>query len=199
MLLQFDQGTRDRNIVIDDVSITPLPKNCKQLVMNGDAEYDETPRFWRSWVNAGKSSIELIQYGGSMAFQVQNRYHGDDGMYQLLDPGCMARGSKWRVAARLRIVRKGTTNGASCDPSDTNFNRGCPPIRIAGWQNGSKVFDEKYWMTNRPNWSTSGFNNFVTEFTVPTLLASCDRVAFAFRSFNFDWDLVVDDVSIVPI
>ena len=41
----FDQVSSQKDFVIDDVSITPLPKNCSQLFLNGDAEYGKTPSF----------------------------------------------------------------------------------------------------------------------------------------------------------
>ena len=61
--LSFDRVSGQKTFIIDDVSITPLEKNCNNLLLNGDAEYGDTPSFWTHWAtnDNGGEEISLVQ------------------------------------------------------------------------------------------------------------------------------------------
>jgi hypothetical protein len=197
--LFFDQVSSGKDFVIDDVSITPMPLSCNQLVLNGDAEYGPTASFWRHWSNFANAKIELISMGGSKAFKISNRENQGDGMHQFVDARCLELNSRWKLTAKMRLVHKVTGAGVTCDPADARIVPGCPPIRLAGWNGNSKTTDQKVQMSNRITWAANAFNPYEAEFTVNSALANADRVAVAIRQYNFDWDLIVDDIALIPV
>ena len=197
--LTFDQVSSRKDLVIDDVSITPLPKNCAELLLNGNAEYGETPSFWTHLVIGGQEKIEIVPNGdNNHAFKVYNRGQQGDGIHQFVDDRCLTEGSRWRLVAQMKIVSRSTGRGVACDPSNTLVPTGCPPLHVREWNGGAGV-DHPFWMTNRPNWSANSYNRYEVEFTVEGALASADRVSVGIRAYNIDWELYLDDISLRPV
>ena len=198
--LFFDQVSSQKDFVIDDVSITPLPKNCNELFLNGDAEYGETPSFWTHWGANGEEKITLVSAGSSnRAFKVYRRNNVGDGIHQFVDPSCLSIGTTWKLVARMKLVSKSTGQGIRCDPSEQRVVVGCPPVRIAGWKSGAREVEQPFYMTNRPSWAANDFNRYEVEFTVEKALANCDRVSIGIRAYNDDWDMFIDDLSLQPM
>jgi hypothetical protein len=198
--LFFDQIPDKATIVIDDVSITPLLKNCKDLIVNGNMEYDETPRFWRSWVNGGGKISLWNDVANNKILKFSDRAIESDGIYQFVNPICLQESKFWRFSARLKLTSSLLANqGIVCVPGDLSISKACPSIRVVGWKGAAVMFDKVFGMSNRPLWSADSFNNFTSDFPGDLLLASCDRVAVGIRQYNLSWDLFVDDVSLTPI
>jgi hypothetical protein len=63
-------------------------------------------------------------------------------------------------------------------PADTRFTVACPPIAVAGWIGATKVVDEQFRMSNRPeSWEAASLKAYEAEFTMSEILARCDRVS----------------------
>jgi hypothetical protein len=199
--LTFDQVSSGKDFVIDDVSITPLAKNCIQLFLNGDAEYGETPSFWTHWLANGGEKIDLVSVSAdNHAFQVHERAQTVDGIHQFIDPRCLIAGRSWKLVAQMKLISRTTGQGVTCDHLDKRILFACPPVRIAGWaSSGAKLVEQPFFMTNRPNWSADTFNTYEVVFTVNNALANVDRVSIAIRGYNLDWELIVDDISLRPL
>jgi hypothetical protein len=199
--LTFDQVASGKDFIIDDVSITPLAKDCNQLLLNGDAEYGETPSFWAHWIENGGEKIDLVSVtADNHAFKVHQRTLSGDGIHQFIDPRCLVAGRRWKLVAQMRLISRATGQGVTCDPLDKRVSFACPPVRIAAWtSSGAKEVDQPFYMSNRPNWSTSTLNTYEVVFTVSTALANADKVSIAIRGYNLDWELIVDNISLRPI
>lgn len=199
--LSFDQVSGQKDFVIDDASITLLEQNCNELLLNGDAEYGDTPSFWSHWSPNGGEKITLVPAGNNnQAFKVHQRDLAGDGIHQFIDPRCLMAGTTWKLSARMRLVSKTSGQGVTCEPSDqTRFVSACPPVRIFPWTSGAKGEEQAFYMTNSPNWSANSFNDYEVEFTVNNTLANSDRVSIGIRGYNTDWDVVVDDLSLRPV
>ena len=198
--LTFDQVISTKDFVIDDVSITPLAKNCSQLFLNGDAEFGETPSFWTHWQPNGGEKIALVPVDAdNHAFMVHQRAQAADGIHQFIDPRCLIAGSSWKLVAVMKLVSRTTGQGVTCNPSEQRLLFACPPVRIAGWSSGAKEVEQPFFMTNRPNWSATTFNTYEVVFSVDNALANVDRVSIGIRGYNLDWNLIVDDISLRPL
>jgi hypothetical protein len=194
--LYWDQAAQNKVFTVDDVSIVPLPQNCNTLLMNGNGE---SARGWRMWVNGGGGKIGVQANGSNNhVFRITDRSITGDGIYQFLDPNCIKAASVWKFEARMQLESKSSGQKVICEPGQTAVLRGCPPIRVMGWNGNAKVYDERTFMDNRPSWSANSFNTFEAEFEVNDALANCDRVAIAVRQYNLDWDLLIDNISLTP-
>ena len=197
--LSFEEVANGKSFVIDDVSISPLAMNCSQLLLNGDANYGDTPRFWRLWASGGNALLRVINLSGNRYFKLSNRTVSGDGISQYVDPRCIVGGATWKLKAKMSIMLSSNQTGATCDPASSSLRRGCPPLAITGWRGGNKIVDVMFKMSNIPDtWNANSLNEYEAKFTVPALLSSCDRVSISIRSFNVDWDLFVDDLVVVP-
>ena len=196
--LSWDQVSDKGVFILDNVSIIPLTKTCKELIFNGDIEYDETPRFWRMWVNGGGKIAVANDGPGNHVLAISKRLVAADGIYQFVDPACMTRSDVWRFSARIKLTSISSGLGVACQPGGLALSVACPPIRITGWIGSTIVVDKIQYMTNRLVWLPNSYNTYANEFVVDSILASCDRVAIGIRQYNLDWDVLIDDVSVTP-
>ena len=78
--------------MIDSVSIVSLPKNCQEMILNGDIENHETLSFWRTWVNGGFGRLHMDKFNGDeFGIKAFNRTSAGDGLHQFNDPRCIAK------------------------------------------------------------------------------------------------------------
>jgi hypothetical protein len=196
--LSWDQVSDKGVFILDNVSLIPLTKTCKELILNGDIEYDETPRFWRMWVNGGGKIAVANDGPDNHVLTISKRLVAADGIYQFIDPACITRSDVWRFSARIKLTSISSGLGVACQPGDRTLSVACPPIRITGWIGSTIVVDRIQYMTNRLVWLPNSYNTYANEFVVDSNLASCDRVAIGIRQYNLDWDVLIDDVSVTP-
>jgi len=191
----FVSGT---DVMIDDISIQHLPKSCSELFMNGSPSNGDTVQFWRTALVREPTTIEIVSIGSSSAFKVANRELVGDGLQQTVDARCLENGDSWKVSARMKLVNIDGSN-ASCDPLATKTSTRCPPIRIIGSKEGEKIVDELFYLSNIDAWNSStNMRDYEVNFTVSPDLADCDEVWIGIRSYNREWDLIVDDLSMTP-
>jgi hypothetical protein len=66
-----------KNLIVDDASIVHLPKNCDQLIMNGDGVYDndQTAAFWD---NLGSGAVlDVTENNGNHAISLSHTQFWD--------------------------------------------------------------------------------------------------------------------------
>ena len=190
-------------LLVDNISITPLPMSCSELFMNGDAEDGDTGRFWRTAVIFKDATVDVVSLGGNdnnHALKVSNRQSVRDGLQQTVDARCLTNGSAWKLFARMKLVSAAGGSSVSCDPTETSrIATSCPPVRIVGSNcRAGTTMDELFYLTNVQEWkaSTAAWKDYEVAFTVSSDLATCNQVEIGVRSYNVEWDLVVDDLSL---
>jgi hypothetical protein len=133
-VLSFPGACRGKSLVVDNVSISPVPMDCTELIMNGDAQYGKTPSFWMHFENVAGTTIEIVTVGsGNNVFKIFDRPNFSEGMSQAVDSRCLNQGSTWKLTARMKLVSRSTGGAVVCDPSDQRLDFACPPIRVAGY------------------------------------------------------------------
>lgn len=192
-ILSITEAPDRKSILIDDVLIEKVPIDCGSLLTNGDGEL-ETASFWTTYITNGGGVISLVKESGNQALKLSKRQNAGDGLSQLVDHRCLDEGSKWTFSARMKLLRG--TAPVACDPFSTRLDRGCPPVRILGHRNGVKLVESRFSMSNRPNWKANEMNEYQAEILVTPTLASCDTIVVSIRTFNLEWDMVVDDLSL---
>lgn len=192
-ILTLDSGYAGPDMLLDDVSIVPLARDCSNLIVNGDTSMGTM--LWQAYMNNGGTKIEVTD----ASFLVSNRENMGDGLSQTIDHRCLSAGSRWRVEAQLKLMDSASAEWVTCDPAVTRLSTGCPDVRVAGWHSGSKAEDDRKVMIDRPAWTPGEWNEYSVEFVVSETLASCDRILVAFRTFNVDWDLMVRNIRMVPV
>ncbi len=166
------------NIYYDDISITPIPKSCQNLVLNGDFEVGDS-RFWlpnsRSSINVdiSNSGADGSQY--SMMVQKYTSHR----IRQLLDSRCILEGQEFQINAKFRLLNATNLSGMECDTSVVSVynSNHCPTVIIRGVECVGENLQYLFWNDiDGFQWDSSDFNNFENTFTVGSELASCKEV-----------------------
>ena len=201
LTLEINGPEEEFSFAVKDVSVAPLPSDCSELIINGDAEVGETPMFWRLFIKNDKSEIKIIKTDAeNQAFLVRGREHFFDGIGQPIDAKCMTLGSKWKVEAEMRFFLAGTRIPIACNPLEQNSATGCPAIRVLTVKNGARVEDGRSYMTNTDSiWLADEFNLYESEFEITSAIAFGEEYLFGIRNFNEYWDLVIDNISVTPV
>jgi hypothetical protein len=95
-------------------------------------------------------------------------------------------------------VSKLTGAVVQCDPSSTKIGSACPAVRIEGYQGGNKVVDDVFSVPANSFWQ-QGWNSYKVDATVSKTLAQCDTVSVGIRNYSLDWNLILDNLSLVPL
>ena len=201
LTLEINSPEEEFSFAVKDVSVAPLPSDCSELIINGDAEVGETPMFWRLFIKNDKSEIKIIKTDAeNQALLVRGREHFFDGIGQPIDAKCMTLGSKWKVEAEMRFFLAGTRIPIACNPLEQNSATGCPAIRVLTVKNGARVEDGRSYMTNTDSiWLADEFNLYESEFEITSAIAFGEEYLFGIRNFNEYWDLVIDNISVTPV
>ena len=194
-VLYIDGPHKNLTVVVDEVSISPLEMNCKQLVLNGDAESGETAQFWRLVSRNTATNLEVdVDNSGNPFFRVTNRKTPSDGIVQRIDGRCLTLGSEWIVEAQVKLRSRSTGKFVACVP------RTCPTVDVFAINNGGARAEENSPMiTDSGLWVANEFNH-VEVYVVITeeLLANGGQFYLGFQRFDDDWDLLIDNISAAP-
>ena len=186
-------------VVVNEVSISPLEKNCQQLVLNGDAELGETAQFWWLQSKSNMTSINVIteDTSGDHAFLLTGRKNSYDGMVQRIDSSCLTLGSKWKVKAQMKFRSHSVGSFVACIPKST-----CPSVHLLAVNGRNRINERFPTMLNNKNstWLANEFNDVESVVVITdALLANGGQVFFGFRRFDKDWDLFIDNISVTPL
>ena len=167
---------KNMNIFYDDISITPVPKFCQNLVLNGDFEVGDS-RFWRPSdrryidVHISSSGANNSQYSLTM-----NKYTGHS-IRQTIDTQCLVEGQQFLINAKFRLLNAtDPTLGVECIPSVLyhGYNTHCPTVTIRGRECIGDDLEYLFWNEiDQFQWNPNEFNNFEKVFTVGAEIASC--------------------------
>ena len=200
-VLFIDGPGKDMIVMIDEISVSPLDMNCEQLILNGDGEWGETARFWRSTSKSEVTKIRVSKSNENNVLQLVNREYPMDGLYQRVDGRCLAMGSKWKVSAQMKLWSRSKESFVACDPSRTSVaEAGCPSVRLSSVSPTEERFEERFFMTaTNATWVPDEFNNFESVVAISDDMALGSNFLFGFRGFDSDWDLFVDNITMTPI
>jgi len=200
LILGINKSPIGDSTLIDDVDISPIPRDCNELIFNSDFELGPRP----FWIGIG-SSIQLAPNGiGHAALRSTERAGTVSGPKfigkQYMDLSCLSSASKFRITAKVKLIRPGTPNDpVACDIDSKASETACPRLRIYEESNNgesSGVWTDRTY--TRENWLANGFfNDFVYDFE-PQLQDHRDFYLF-WSDFVADADLIVDNFSMVPI
>ena len=182
---------KDMNVYYDDISIEPIPKECTNLILNGNFEVGDT-RFWRV-SNRNYIDVEISDVGAdgsnysSMMRPMIHSYTGNS-LRQQLDPRCLIEGQEYLITAKFKLLN--TTNlssGVECLPNELNVGRSshCPTITIKG--TGCIGSDLEYVFWNEIDdfrWEPDAFNNYEKLFAVGAEISLCE---VSNRNYSVKW------------
>jgi hypothetical protein len=199
------EGTHvDVSVIYDDISVTPIPKSCDNLILNHDFE-DGSASFWvpqaRDRINVSLVSpgVQQSQYALLLQHTTSNRGYTFD---QYLDTRCLVEGDNLIIEAQFKLLDKADlSSGLSCDPSSRNTNSAdhCPTIRLTGRNCKEGNIDAVLW-NQQPFavWHSDGFNFYSNSFSVSANLASCEESYIRLaHSLPDGVALVVDNIQIL--
>jgi len=191
---EFDQ---DLDLVVDNISITPLHQDCSKLVENPDFE-DGTSSYWiaESQSNQRLEMYSPGAYGSSFALRVYERTHSWLGVYQNLDPRCFKLNQEIEMTASFKLLNVTTSSGETC--SGDFGEKPCPKVQLfclkQSWD--VKTFRNEI---NHVVWDANGFNDFLADFRVTSSLAECRELrVYVGRELNLGLEVIFDNFQIRP-
>lgn len=168
----------------DDISITPIPKACANLVTNGDFEVGDS-RFWRPsdrrYIDVDISSLGAGESEHSLMIQKYTSHR----IYQNLDTRCLVEGQEFQINAKFRLLNAtDLASGVECLPTMLNVgdSRHCPTVTVRGSACNGNNFDYVFWNEIAQfQWNPNDFNDYEKAFTITPELASCEVSRYCFQ------------------
>eukprot|EP00957_Ditylum_brightwellii_P181500 13825362-Ditylum_brightwellii.AAC.1 len=109
----FDRVDPSVDIIINDVSITPLPRDCNSLILNSDFEIGRGDH-WRVTDNDHNKNDIVLGYNSAYAIRSYDRDDASHGLLQVLDQRCMVVHDEYIVNAMFKLEKEGVP--VECDP-----------------------------------------------------------------------------------
>jgi len=169
------------------------PRNCNQLIVNGDAEDNSIEGWWHT--AGGISVLEGGADGSSYAFSSQSRSYSSWGIAQFLDTRCLVEGRKYMLRASVKLLNK-DGSAFTCTPGD-NRVAPCPSAHL-GSRVGTTNPENDPFLTiaTMGSWATGEWNNMTGLFTVSEKLARAGSVLLAWHRTPAHVQVLLDDITL---
>ena len=189
--LYIAYGPKLSKIILDDVSLVEVPRNCTELIVNGGGETGDA-RGWRRYGN-GKLSVTSDAKSGSFAILDTLRDASWAGLEQLVDMTCMTLGTRYRISASIKLVKDG-------QPFNCTAVKKCPTATVESRYDSSSSATKRIDLNNEnATWVVGAYNQYSATFTVDGNMTAASQVAIAFRNPTEWVDMILDDVSVLRI
>ena len=166
------------NTFYKNISITPIPTQCHNQVLNGDFEVGDT-RFWRYSSHYVDMNVLDVGVDGSLySVMIQATNNGAFyGISQDLDMRCLEAGREFLISAKFQLLNStDMVSGVACDPAQLTVSRPthCPTVTVRGSDCEEGDFEFLLWNDiDHFEWDANKFNDFEQVFSVNNQLASC--------------------------
>lgn len=194
--LYFERFSSQYEGIFDEVSLTPFPKQCDEIVMNNDFS-EGTTVYWDTWDSPNLEMVEGMEGPGSHGVKVTNRAGSSSGVRQEMNFGCLSAGDRIAVSANYRLVSD-DGSAVSCDPFSWNTNR-CTDVHLhtrkIGFPNSYYRLSDTLNHLDVPNgwYTTAGI------FTIPEKSADADHASLYMSGLDASVNIIMDNVSIKKI
>lgn len=190
-------------MTLDNVSLQMIPKDCRELVFNGDFG-DGTSRFWERSVASNSLQLAIRQIQGKWALDMSGRWSHAHSPMQEIQNGCMTAGKRYLARARVRLSNA-DGSVASCDPSYLTGSKACPRMRIRSfvdWRlasqqvhtpDGGSIAVVDHFKTSDGWYFMSG------AFTATDGDERADKIEVFWDQVSSNKIFTIQDVSIVPL
>jgi len=203
MQVRLHNTHTDNTVIYDDVSMTRIPRNCEQMVVNPSFE-GGTTSFWMPTSLLSDYTVTAIGEGSS-EYSVFFQHSTDDVgsyLYQELDTRCFVEGQQFDISVNFKLLN-GTdlTKTETCSNAPEHNSNGdpeqCPSVYLYGYNCADGNVQATLWNENQASWSSSSFNEFQNDFKITANLATCDNVRIGLgRYLPLGLVLLFDDVQV---
>lgn len=184
-----------------DVNVPPPAATyCDQVVRNGDFESGATVKELE-WYHTG-GGLKIANGVTGRALSTAGRTNTAHGLAQFLDTRCMVYGQKYEITAKVKMVYSdaAATGNPTCDPNTVLPGPGkCPRANIR-----TSIATQPTSYLNDVG-KTLGpivpgeWNDLFGSFRVTQEMVDADNVALYFEGPETGVDILLDDVSLVPV
>jgi hypothetical protein len=189
--LYIANGPKLSKIILDDVSMVEVPRNCTELIFNGGGETGDA-RGWRRYGNS-KLGVSSDAKSGSFAIADTLRDASWAGLEQLVDMTCITLGTKYKISASIKLVKDG-------QPFNCTAVKKCPTATVESRYESSSISTKRIDLNSvNSTWVVGSYNQFTANFTVDGNMTAASQVAIAFRNPTEWVDMILDDVSVSRI
>lgn len=182
---------------MNSFTVPQTKDTCSEVIRNGDFE-DTDDIFMVQWYHSG-CGLNFTEGREGKALSTQGRTVTGHGLVQYLNTGCMKLGQGYDIFAKVQLVKTGSNETVSCNPSlRTLGSERCPRASIRSSKDG-KPTSYSYGIANTLGpYKQDDWNFLFGSFEVTQDIADADQVAFYFDGVAEGVEIVIDDVSIKP-
>jgi hypothetical protein len=204
--VHFEGIAGGNSLIIDDISISPLPRDCSELIVDSDVEMGMA-QFWERYGTQAGDLSTTAGVDGGLAARVTNRNSAWKGMeyegVQWTDLTCFGTGQLWEITAQIKLMEQGGDAGVGCDVSSNQEVDRCPRLRLRLYDESdlSTHFYEEVKYNYVPSaWNTNGFNEFKGHFHVPIDgWTTMGKIRIIVSDVRKGVDIVVNNLSMKPM
>jgi hypothetical protein len=196
VLFFVERGRTGIKLLLDDVSVSLIPKQCNQLVFNGNFS-NGTSSFWLTNV----ASVRMVMKG--TALEMTNRSSFSHSPEQNIRTGCIKESERYIASARVLLENANGTLYA-CDPTRTTGDLVCPKMRLRSFVDiglstfASSVHDGGS-VAITDHGTSNGWYIMSGVFIGNNYDAVANKITLTFDQVSSTKDFVIDDVSITPL
>jgi len=182
------------------INLLDIDENTCQLARNGN--FQKVNKENSEWYHMGGgldiASQDLL--GGNKALTTVNRFSPEDGLVHFLNTSCLVHGQHYKINGIVKLVSADNSEIPICDPLRVEIDEDrCPRGNLfysnAGSKNGYRKDDIAFTSEFKPG----GWSKFWGYFIVNEHMAFADLVAFTIDGPKAGVNIVLDDMTIVPV
>lgn len=196
VLFFIERGRISIKMFLDNVSVALVPKQCADLVFNGQFS-DGKSSFW--YTSVASVAMEM----SSNALKMTRRSALLHSPEQDIRTGCMTSGDRFVATARVRLLN---TDGSlfTCDPTLISGESVCPRMKLrsfvdVGLDSFNVTSPDGGSIAITDHGTANGWYMLSGVFIATEDDAVADRSILSFDQVSSSKDFIIDDVSIKPL
>lgn len=210
VLFYVERDLADVRMLVDDVSVTLLDRDCSgNLVRNGDFS-GGTSEFWTRLDDSHRTTMELHVHGvdgpEDYALVHSDRESAWNTPQQHITNGCMVAGERYVVSSRFQLRNAVDGTLFACHMNTTSGINECPEMELRSWyyepiDYNKTEFEIKLGYVARTAFPTvaAGWNSMYGIYTATEADARADVTRLTWDQVDPSKDMIVDDVAVVHL
>jgi len=186
------------NMVLDEFSIVPVVRDCKDANFNRDLEAGDL-RWWNSYGQSGVTVVSPGYNNSTYAIGTSYRKQFWASMVNVIKPECLVNGTAYQISAKIKLER----NGAPYDCNPAKYwgpiafrEIVCPTLAMRVDKGNETLIVEAGKVNGQ--WKSGEWNDIFGLFLATDMMATADSMFAWFTKFSENTNIIVDNLSVQP-